>query len=439
MAMSISTFPDRSTSMTVSFVTAGLLLVSLPALALQPLDAFVTAAIERNPQVLEAKANALQQRAESDVAVGRVLPGISVRGAYTRNQSQSQVDLAPGESVTLVPGHQWDGSATFAVPLFDAAGWARASAAKLAANASDLQLASARLSIEAQVAQDYYQLVANLAVLAAAREALEVSHENLRLARSRYATGVAQVLDVDRASADVESQNQQVAGAELQVSLAARALETDSGLPPDAATVVTLTDDLRPEAPLSAFEQDLERLPSVAASVEELRAAQRQADAQRFAFLPSITGTFTERGTTAPGFVGREWSWQAMLGFTWNLDFTTFASVRSRDAAADGARSRALRTRLVARDAIYRQWQTVAADIARSRSARAGYAAASHAAEQAQNRYRAGTIMQLDLLQAQRDAFSANVARIQADADLVNARAQLRLAAGRSIANEVTQ
>ena len=34
---------------------------------------------------------------------------------------------------------------------------------------------------------------------------------------------------------------------------------------------------------------------------------------------------------------------------------------------------------------------------------------------------------------AERDAFSAEVARIQADADLVNARAQLRLAAGESL------
>jgi outer membrane protein TolC len=52
------------------------------------------------------------------------------------------------------------------------------------------------------------------------------------------------------------------------------------------------------------------------------------------------------------------------------------------------------------------------------------------ASEQARQRYQAGTATQLDLLQAQRDAFNADVARIQADADLVNARAQLRLSAG---------
>ena len=59
--------------------------------------------------------------------------------------------------------------------------------------------------------------------------------------------------------------------------------------------------------------------------------------------------------------------------------------------------------------------------------------AAAHASLQARERYRAGTITQLDLLQAQRDAFNAEVSRIQADADLVNARAQLRLSSGHSL------
>jgi len=44
-----------------------------------------------------------------------------------------------------------------------------------------------------------------------------------------------------------------------------------------------------------------------------------------------------------------------------------------------------------------------------------------------------GTITQLDLLQAQRDAFNSEVSRIQADADLINARVQLRLSAGGSL------
>ena len=57
----------------------------------------------------------------------------------------------------------------------------------------------------------------------------------------------------------------------------------------------------------------------------------------------------------------------------------------------------------------------------------------ARAADLALARYQAGEASQLDLLQAQRDAFAANAARIEADADLVDSRAQLRVAAGRSL------
>ncbi|TMA45430.1 MAG: TolC family protein, partial [Deltaproteobacteria bacterium] len=405
---------------------------SLPSLALQPLDVFVASARERNPDALEAKAGLSQQNAQSDVVLGRVLPGISARGAYTRNQYGTTVDLGSGP-VTVVPDHQWDGSATVTVPLIDAAGWARVAAAKTTADAAGFQLASARLQVEAQVAQNYYQLVADFALVAVSGTALEVSKESLRLAQNRLAAGVAPALEVDRARADVEQQTQQLAAALLQLSLAARALESNSGVFPDLSVPAPLADDLHNEPALASFESELNRLPAVVAASGSTRAAEQDAGAQRFALLPSVAGTFSERGTTAPGFTGHDWTWQAAINFAWSFDLTSIASIRSQDAGADVARARELRVRLAARDAIHRQWETVAASIARSRSARAGRVAAAHAAQQAHDRYQVGTITQLDLLQAQRDAFAAEVARIQADADLVNARAQLRLAAGKSL------
>jgi len=414
-----------------------LVLYSLPSLALQPVQAFVEGARLRNPDALEAQANLSQQRAQADAALGRVLPGVSARGAYTRNQFSSQIDLAapgqPSQVVTIVPRDQWDGSATLNVPLIDLANFRRVGAQKTSAEGAARQLDSTRLQVEAQVVQDYYQVVANLALVAASRTALEVSREGLRLADARYRAGAAAILDVDRARADVEQQVQQVASAELQLALAARALESASEVKPDVSAAVQLADDLRPEPEMDVFARGLAALPAVRAAAANTRAAQEQADAERLALVPSIAGTFSERGTTAPGLAGHDWSYQAALTFTWSLDLTNFANIRGQDAAVEAARARELRARLAAGDAIHRQWNTVAAGIARSRSARAGREAAVHAAAQAQERYRAGTITQLDLLQAQRDAFTAEVSRIQADADLVNARAQLRLSSGQSL------
>jgi len=414
-----------------------LVLHSPASLAVQPLEVFLAGARERNPDQLEARATALEQQGQALSALGRVLPGVAANGSYTRNQYSSAITLAqPGQAaqtVTVLPRDQWDGSATLTVPLVDLAGLRRVDAANASARAAAHQVDATWLQVQGQVAQGYYQLIADLALVDASRAALEVSRQGLALAQARLRAGAAGVLEVDRARADVEQQFQQLAAAQLQVALSARALESTSSVTPDVSTVAPLSDDLHPEPELEAFARGLEGLPAVLAASASTRAAEKQADAQRLALAPTIAGTFTERGTNASGFTGHDWTYQAALTATWSLDLTSFADIRVQNAAADAARARELRARLAAGDSIHREWNTVVAGIARSRSARVGRDAAEHASSQARERYRAGTATQLDLLQAQRDAFNAEVSRIQADADLVNARAQLRLSSGHSL------
>src|SRR5438552_992490 len=423
-----------------AFLFLLLVLYSLPSLALQPVETFVAGERQRNPDELEARANVRQEEGRSTSTLGRVLPGVTLRGAYTRNQYSSTVDLAapgqPSQVVTLVPSDQWDGSATVTVPLIDLAGFRRVGVAKANVQAAEHQLQATRLQVEGQVIQDYYQVVANVALVAASQTALDVSREGLRLARARYQAGTAAALEVDRAVADVEQQVQQLAAAHLQVSLAARALQSTSGVEPDLAEVIALTDDLHPEPDLAAFEIALNGLPAVQAAAASSLAAEKEASAQRLVLVPTISGVAVERGTNAAGFSGHNWLYTAGLVATWSFDLTNIGDIHAQDAAVDAARARELRARLTAGDAIHREWNTVVAAIARSGSARAGQAAAAHASAQARERYRAGTITQLDLLPAQRDAFSADVSRIQADADLVNARAQLRVSAGRTLLSD---
>ncbi len=410
------------------------LFAASPARALQPLELFLAASAQHNADALESQANLDLQRAQADLSLGRVLPGLTARAALTRNQYDSLIDLGPGQGrITVVPLQQRDAFATLTVPLVDLAGFTRVVAARTLASAAGKQLAATQLQVQAVVAQDYYQVVANLSLLTAAQKALEVSRENLRLAQNRSAAGVAPALDVDRARADLEQQNQQVSAAALQIALATRALASASGVVPDDGTAQSLQDDLHAEPKEADSAPLIDQLPAVVAATETTRAAEQQVDAQRLAFLPTLAGSITERGTSAPGFTGHEFSWQALLGLNWALDFTVPANLRVQAAAAGAARARELRARLLARDTIHRQWETVAASIERSQSARVGLAAANRAADSARNRYQAGATTQLELLQAQRDAFTADVARIQADADLVNARAQLRLASGMSL------
>ncbi len=411
---------------------AAVLLAASPAMALQPLEVFIAAARKQNPDAQRARANLDEQSAQADVSLGTQLPGVSVRANYFRNQYGVNL-LVPGRLITIQPADEWYGSGTVSVPLVNLANFWRIAAAKTNAESYARTLDATNLTVEGQTVQDYYQLLANVALVAAAQNYLEVSRENLRLTQTKLRAGTATRLDVDRAVADVENQVQQLASAQLQVSLTARDLQSTTSITPDLSSVAELIDDLHPEAELNTFEGDLPNVPSVAAAVLASRSAQQQADSYKLALVPSFSGSFIEYNTNAPSFEPSRWWWQAAITATWAFDLTYIANIRGFSAAAAAARASEERARLNAGDAIHRYWQTVLANIAQSRSARAGRDASVHAAEQARVQYQAGTATQLDLLTAERDAFRAEVTRIQDDANLLNARAQLRLAAGHSL------
>jgi len=61
------------------------LVAASPAMALQPLDVFIKAARERNPDAQQASATLAQQNAQALVALGRQLPGVFTRATYQRN------------------------------------------------------------------------------------------------------------------------------------------------------------------------------------------------------------------------------------------------------------------------------------------------------------------------------------------------------------------
>ena len=405
------------------------ILVADHAYALQPLEAFLRAAGQANPDNREARANAEAAQAQAEASVGRLLPGISLRGSYGRNQYETSM-----QAVTIAPKNQYDGTATLSVPLINLADYWRADAAKLQARSSKWQEADAALQIESRVTQTYYQVIADFGLLAASERALEVAKANLALTQAFFQSKRVAALEVDRAEAEVERQVQQLASARFYLEVDQKSLCSLTGIEPDLNTPPLLRDDLHEEPPLDTYYQSSEEtLPFLVAAIEARRAQERQATAQRLTFLPALASSFTEYATNAPGFTGHEFSWQGMFTLTWNMDITTFANMRVQSAQLRAAAAREKRARLSTRDSIHRTWNMVQTNIARSRSVRKQAQVSRRATDLARDRYSVGAATQLDLLQAERDAFSAEVNQIQADADLANARAQLRLAAGRSL------
>jgi outer membrane protein TolC len=403
-----------------------LLLWSPAARALQPLDEFVRGARAHNPVNREAVAARDSADARADEAFGRALPGLVATASYTRNQWDVNVG-----GLALLPRDERDAMVTLAVPLVDLAKFARIAAADRSAEAASHRQEAIARATEAQVVQVYYQLAADLTLVDVAQKALEVVRVNLGLNEQASRAGTVTGLDVQRASAEVERQSQQLISAQLDVTLAARLLTSQTGVVADTSRGAALADDLHREPPLERFIANVPNTPAVQAALSDRAAAERSAAAQHLALLPTLGGDVSERYTNAVGFLGgHHQAYAATLSLVWAVDFATAPAFRSRDAEAAVLRARADQAQLAMSDSIFRAWSTIEADIARSRSARIQAAVSARAAEVARTRYRSGVGTQLELIQADRDAFAAEAGRIQSDADLLNARIQLRIAAG---------
>ena len=108
-----------------------------------------------------------------------MLPGFAFAGSYTRNQYSSSITVAgpgtPPSTFTITPTNQLNGTATLNVPFVNLANFERIAAANTTAESSSRELDAVRLSVEGQVVQDYYQLVADTALVATSNRALEYS------------------------------------------------------------------------------------------------------------------------------------------------------------------------------------------------------------------------------------------------------------------------
>jgi outer membrane protein TolC len=115
---------------------------------------------------------------------------------------------------------------------------------------------------------------------------------------------------------------------------------------------------------------------------------------------------------------------------TWRLDLPSVAGIDVASANEAVAALTSERARLQAADQIHADWQRLTAALTKIEAARAQVQSAQKAAEMARDRYAVGLTTQVDVIQAERDLFGAEVAQIQARTEAASARVSLRISAG---------
>jgi outer membrane protein TolC len=320
------------------------------------------------------------------------------------------------------------------MPLLDIGTWVRGAAIKPSVAATEESIKARQLDVQRQVARTYYQFGGAAAFIDSAERNLKVAEDNLTLVKARREGGVASELDVARAAAQLESSKQSLVGAQLQLALAKRALRSLSGIEPNEG-IIAFDGNLENEAPLENWEGRSQKnlIPALRAAELGTIAQKRNATGFYLAFIPTVVGMVQEHISNVTGFVGKHDTYLAQLTANWTLDLTTFFTAREQSAQAAIMQAREDRTRLQVLDSIHQSWQQVKSYIANTRAAEAQAKAAALALQIARDRYEGGAATQLEVVQAERDAFVAEVSLIQDRGDLAYSRIELRLFSGQSI------
>lgn len=418
----------------------GVALLSLSASA-QSVKSFLDAADQQNVDRRISIEQRNRAAAEYRQAWTALLPSVSAQGGWTHNQYEAGVDLpkkdADGNTIiengkplttraVIVPFDQFDANFRFEVPLIDTTRWFRMAAAGSAEESAALRELVTRDLVRRQVVASFYGYAAALAVRESAKKSANVALEQLKLMEIRASVGTVTELDLLRAKAEVARTRQTQADTEALVATSRRTLRTLSGLEPPEALPLP-EDDTHREAELAELEARVDQLPGVQAADKDARAAGHVATASRLAVVPIVSAQFTERLTNATSFTGQAASYNAGIVFQWRLDVPTFMGMGAQSANEQVALLAGERARLQARDQVNNDWQRLEAALIKIDAARAQVEAARRASQVAKDRYAAGAATQVDVIQAERDVFGAEVSQIQARTELATARASLRI------------
>jgi multidrug efflux system outer membrane protein len=372
-------------------------------------------------------------RAQYRATRGALLPAVTANGQAGRNQTVFG-------TLGLFTYNQYRATADLSWEL-DVWGRLRRSTS---ASHSDLRAReedrrALRLSLIGDVATAYFDLRAADLNLAISRRTLDSRRQTLALARRRLDQGLISELDVRQFEAEVASPAASVADFERQVAQQENALSVLVGHNPGAIARGRALTEMAGLIPVPAGVPSalLGNRPDVRSAEATLRAATARIGVAQAAFLPTftITGQYGTQSTEWSKWFGSGTNiWQAFAGVSIPLFKEgrpgAGEQVNIARARASQARSRYEQTVLVALREVEDALVGLRTAQDRSGAQERQVIALRRALELADMRYRNGVSSYLDVLDAQRGLFGAELALTQAARDQLVAAVQLYRAVG---------
>lgn len=388
-----------------------------------------------NQNLLAAEAQFQQARALVGSAKAAWYPTAAIGASLSRTHQSGNLFGNLGGSGSNVSDYAMPLSIAWEIDL-----WGRirrnveASEATAQALAADVE--SARLSLQAELAADYFQLRTLDAERAIFDASIAAFERSLQLTENRYAGGIAARGDVAQARTQLESTRAQAIDLGVQRAALEHAIAVLVGEPPASFWLPPQPLDGEPPAvPVGVPSALLERRPDVAAAERQVASANAAIGVAVAAYYPTLT--LSASGGFESSHIA-DW-------FTWPSRFWSVGPAISEtvfDGGLRAAQTAAARAQYDATVAAYRQSVLTAflqvedslaalrilADEARV--AAAAVAAARESVALATNRYKEGAASYLDVVVTQAAALNNERAAVDVQGRRMAASVQLIAALG---------
>jgi len=248
-------------------------------------------ATTNNQQIAVALANFEQASAAAKVARAAFFPQINGSPSASRQRTSANTSPTSASAGTSKTFNTFNvlADASWELDL-----WGRirreveGARARFTASADDLE--SAKLSVQAEVAIDYFTLHALDAQSDLLIQTAVAYQRALELTQNRHQAGIASDLDVAQAETQLKSAQAQIPAVDLQRAQLRHALAVLCGQP---ATTFALTPNTTastnlPVIPLSVPSEWLEARPDVSAAERTMAAANADIGAAKAAFYPRV-------------------------------------------------------------------------------------------------------------------------------------------------------
>ena len=366
------------------------------------LNALVERAGSANTDIQTAAARLAEARALLRNADAQRQPQLGASGGVAR---QAGANTAGGaQPATLATAGL---NLSYEVDLFGRLSQA-SQAAQLDAQSREALLQSARLMVQADVAQTYMQLRSLQTERQLVQQSLVAYGDTLKLIERRYNAGDAAELDVARMQTEVSATESEAFALERQQAILTHALAVLVG---DVASGFTLdptsAEPHLPVIPAGVPGTMLARRPDVSAAQASVLAAQARVGVAQAAWFPAIT--LTGNGGYASPELGDLFKWSTR---SWGIGALLSLPIfdgGQRAAQEDGARARleaavaAQRGQvLIAFRDVEDQLSTLRLLAGQAQSLGQAVKSAERATHLSDVRYRNGLVSQLELLDARR-------------------------------------